>query len=64
MELGGGDNGSIRLQYQMFLNANDEWKLKNISLAGINLGRQYYTQFEAAMSQYNNDIDQVLNNWQ
>jgi phospholipid transport system substrate-binding protein len=64
MELGGGDNGAIRLQYQMFLNGSDEWKLKNISLAGINLGRQYYTQFDAAMSQYNNDIDQVLNNWQ
>lgn len=64
MELSSGDSGSIRLQYQMFLNGNDEWKLKNISLGGINLGRQYYTQFAAAMSQHNDDIDQVLNNWQ
>lgn len=63
MELRGGDT-NLRLQYQMFLNANDEWKLKNLSLAGINLGRQYFSQFSALMSKYNNDIDQVLNNWQ
>lgn len=63
MELRGADN-NLRLQYQMFLNENDEWKLKNLSLAGINLGRQYFTQFSALMSQHNNDIDQVLDNWQ
>jgi phospholipid transport system substrate-binding protein len=62
MELRGDQ--TLRLQYQMFLNDNDEWKLKNISLAGINLGRQYYTQFAALMSEHNNDIDAVLNNWQ
>lgn len=62
MELRGDQ--TMRLQYQMFLNENDEWKLKNISLAGINLGRQYYTQFAALMSEHNNDIDAVLDNWQ
>jgi len=62
MELRGGDS-NLTLQYQMFLNENDEWKLKNLSLAGINLGRQYYTQFSALMTQHNNDIDLVLENW-
>lgn len=62
MELRG--DTALRLQYQMFLNANEEWKLKNLSLAGINLGRQYYTQFAALMSQHDNDIDAVLDNWQ
>lgn len=62
MELRGGDS-NLRLQYQMFLNENDEWKLKNLSLAGINLGRQYFTQFSALMGQNNNDIDAVLDNW-
>lgn len=62
MELQG--DSPLRLQYQMFLNGNDEWKLKNLSLAGINLGRQYYTQFSALMGQHDNDIDQVLDNWQ
>tara|TARA_B100001057_G_scaffold335034_1_gene335660 strand:- start:6103 stop:6702 length:600 start_codon:yes stop_codon:yes gene_type:complete len=61
MELQG--DTALRLQYQMFLNENDEWKLKNLSLAGINLGRQYYTQFAALMAQHSNDIDVVLDNW-
>lgn len=61
MELQG--DTALRLQYQMFLNENDEWKLKNLSLAGINLGRQYYTQFAALMAQHNNNIDAVLDNW-
>ena len=62
MELRGGDN-SLRLQYQMYLNENEEWKLKNLSLAGINLGRQYFTQFSALMTQHDNDVDAVLDNW-
>ncbi len=62
MELRGDTN--LRLQYQMFINENDEWKLKNLSLAGINLGRQYFTQFSALMTQHNNNIDAVLDNWQ
>lgn len=61
MELRGDTN--LRLQYQMFINENDEWKLKNLSLAGINLGRQYFTQFSALMSQHDNDITVVLDNW-
>ena len=52
-----------KLQYQMFINDDNEWKLKNMSLAGINLGRQYNSQFSAAMAEYDNDIDQVLDNW-
>ena len=62
MELRGGDT-NLELQYQMFLNENDEWKLKNLSLVGINLGRQYFTQFSALMSQNDDDIDAVLDNW-
>tara|TARA_B100001029_G_scaffold5296_1_gene3794 strand:+ start:19 stop:621 length:603 start_codon:yes stop_codon:yes gene_type:complete len=63
MELRGSDS-TLRLQYQMFLDENDEWKLKNLSLAGINLGRQYFTQFSALMGQHDENIDLVLDNWQ
>ena len=58
-----GESG-LRLQYQMFINENDEWKLKNLSLSGINLGRQYYNQFAALMDEHGNNIDQVLDSWQ
>lgn len=62
MELTGGSM-ELQLQYQMFINDSDDWKLKNLSLAGINLGRQYFTQFSALMTEHGNNIDSVLNNW-
>lgn len=64
MELSGGGAQTVQLQYQMFLDGNNEWKLRNLSLAGINLGRQYFTQFSALMTQHGDDIEAVLDNWQ
>ena len=58
------NNSKIELQYTLFLNADREWKLKNLYLGGINLRRQYFTQFSALMNRYGNDIDQVIDNWQ
>ncbi len=57
-------NTRVELQYTMFLNDHDEWKLKNLFLGGINLRRQYYTQFAALMNRHNNDIDTVIESWQ
>ncbi|MDO8273344.1 MAG: ABC transporter substrate-binding protein [Gammaproteobacteria bacterium] len=57
------NNSKIELQYTLFLNADREWKLKNLYLGGINLRRQYFTQFSALMNRYGNDIDQVIDNW-
>lgn len=62
IELKNGD-AVIPLRFQMFQNSDQEWKLKNLSLGGINLGRQYFTQFSALMTQNDNDIDKVLDNW-
>ncbi len=58
------NNSTVELQYTLFLNENREWKLKNLFLGGINLRRQYFTQFSALMNRYGNDIDQVIDNWQ
>ena len=58
------NNSKVELQYTLFLNEAREWKLKNLYLSGINLRRQYYTQFSALMNRYGNDIDQVIENWQ
>ena len=62
MELTGGSM-ELQLQYQMFINDSDDWKLKNLSLAGINLGRQYFAQFSALMTEHGNNIDSVLDKW-
>lgn len=58
------NSSTIELQYTLFLNADREWKLKNLFVGGINLRRQYSTQFSALMNRYGNDIDQVIDNWQ
>ncbi len=58
------NNSTVELQYTLFLNEAREWKLKNLFLGGINLRRQYFTQFSALMNRYGNDIDQVIDNWQ
>lgn len=58
------NNSTIELQYTLFLNEMREWKLKNLFVGGINLRRQYFTQFSALMNRYGNDIDQVIDNWQ
>lgn len=58
------NNSTVELQYTLFLNEAREWKLKNLYVGGINLRRQYFTQFAALMNRYGNDIDQVVNNWQ
>lgn len=54
----------IELRYALFKNEAGEWKLRNLYVGGINLRRQYYTQFAALMARHNNDIDQVIEAWQ
>jgi len=58
------NNSTVELQYTLFLNAACQCRLKNLYLGGINLRRQYFTQFFSLMNRYGNDIDQVINNWQ
>jgi len=58
------DGSRIELQYALFLNDDREWKLRNLYVGGINLRRQYHTQFAALMARHNNDIDAVIEAWQ
>lgn len=58
------DGSQIELQYALFRDADREWKLRNLFVGGINLRRQYHTQFAALMSRHNNDIDRVIQAWQ
>lgn len=58
-----GDGQPIVLRYAMFLDESDTWKLRNVEVGGINLRRQYSSQFDAYMMRYDNDIDQVIENW-
>lgn len=63
LRIQGGDQ-QLELQSSMFRNDSGEWKLRNLYVGGINLRRQYHTQFAALMSRHDNDIDAVIENWQ
>lgn len=49
--------------YKLRQNSEGEWKLRNVSIEGINLGRTYQSQFAAAMQRHNGNIDKVIDNW-
>lgn len=51
------------LQYKMRKNRSGEWKLRNVTIEAINLGRVYQSQFRSAVKQYKGDIDAVIDNW-
>ena len=51
------------LQYKMRKNRAGEWKLRNLTIEAINLGRIYQSQFGSAVKQYKGDLDAVIDNW-
>ena len=44
-------------------NGEGEWKVRNVQLQSINLGKVYRNQFASAAKQYDADIDKVIANW-
>jgi len=53
-----------QLNYTMLLDKkNDQWKLINVVLNGVNLGTSFQSQFKAAYKKQGNDLDKVIANW-
>jgi phospholipid transport system substrate-binding protein len=53
-----------QLNYTMlFDKKNDQWKLINVVLNGVNLGTSFQSQFKAAYKKHGNDLDKVIANW-
>ena len=50
------------IAYSMHLTGNDEWKLKNVIVNGMNLGLTFKNQFLSLMSKYR-DVDKVIQHW-
>jgi phospholipid transport system substrate-binding protein len=63
MNIQSDDGSRFEVQYTMFLNADRVWKLKNLYIEGVNLRRQYFSQFESMMMSNNYDIDKVIDGW-
>ncbi|MBB3047107.1 phospholipid transport system substrate-binding protein [Litorivivens lipolytica] len=50
--------------YKLKQGRDGEWKLRNVSIEGVNLGRTYQSQFSSAVRRHNGDIDKVIENWE
>ncbi|MDZ7922551.1 MAG: ABC transporter substrate-binding protein [Marinagarivorans sp.] len=55
--------GTLIVSYTMASTKEGEWKLINVVLNGVNLGKSFRDQFTQAMRQYNEDIDKAIANW-
>jgi len=62
LEVHGRDGTVYPVEYSLVL-LNEQWKLRNLVIDGINIGLQFRSQFTAYMQQYKNDIDKVIDNW-
>ena len=51
------------LSYSMGLNREGQWKIINLVINGINLGKTFRNQFLQKAREYDGDVDKVLENW-
>lgn len=51
------------IQYSMRINDQQQWKLRNMVVESINLGKIYRNQFDNAFQVYDGDINRVIENW-
>lgn len=49
--------------YQMGRDREGGWKLRNMIIENVNLGKIYRSQFESAARKYDGDLDKVIDNW-
>lgn len=58
-----GQNEVFPLVYAMGLNKEGKWKVTNVVINGINLGKTFRNQFIQRAQKSGDDIEQVINNW-
>ena len=58
-----GTHGEIYPVTYTMVNLNNEWRVRNIVVNGINLGKLYRDQFAESMQRNGGDLDKTINNW-
>ncbi|KAI2675270.1 MULTISPECIES: ABC transporter substrate-binding protein [unclassified Pseudomonas] len=58
-----GSSGSIYPVSYTLEKINGEWKVRNVIINGINIGKLFRDQFQDSMQRNGNDLDKVINNW-
>ncbi|MDO9618627.1 MAG: ABC transporter substrate-binding protein [Pseudomonas sp.] len=62
MEIRDGKGVVYPLSYTM-VNQGGTWKMRNVVINGINVGKLFRDQFAQAMQDNRNDLDKVIDNW-
>ncbi|MBV4487327.1 ABC transporter substrate-binding protein [Pseudomonas sp. SWRI153] len=58
-----GSSGSVYPVQYTLEKINGEWKLRNVIINGINIGKLFRDQFADAMQRNGNDLDKTINGW-
>lgn len=53
----------FQIIYSLRRNDDGEWKLRNVIIESINLGKVYRNQFANSAKVYNGDLDRVIEHW-
>ncbi len=56
-------DGVNKISYTMVKRKSGQWKLINVVLDGVNLGKQFRTQFAQAVKENKGDIDAAIKGW-
>jgi phospholipid transport system substrate-binding protein len=58
-----GTGGAIYPVSYTLVKLNNEWKVRNVIINGINIGKLFRDQFADAMQRNGNDLDKTINGW-
>ncbi|WP_024618942.1 MlaC/ttg2D family ABC transporter substrate-binding protein [Pseudomonas kilonensis] len=58
-----GNNGAIYPVSYTLEKIDGEWKVRNVIINGINIGKLFRDQFADAMQRNGNDLDKTINGW-
>lgn len=53
----------LRVQFKTRPGKDGEWRMINVVLNNINLGKQYRTEFSSKLSEFDGDVDKVIAYW-
>ena len=63
MDIQTGDGKSLLVTYQMVLDAQNQWKVRNLILDGINLGLTFRNQFASTVEVNQGNLDKAIANF-
>jgi len=63
MEVIAVDGTVYPIIYSMRKGKDNQWRITNVTVNGINLGLTFRNQFDSAMQAHNRDFDYVIENW-